>query len=489
MIMRLLRKLRSINPWHFIWIIILVAEVFTFILNSLQSYIRWGYLSWELIEIGTIDAFVVSVLASPIIIFSMKAANEKLKQDIAERRQMANQLSEYRDHLEELVEQRTKELSAVNEQLQQSQKMEAVGLLAGGIAHEFNNILATIKGSMHLCMKKLQPDNPVMKHAEQIRSSINRASSLSQDLLTFSRKQTITLRPVDFNEVIHKAAKMLSQLIGEHIELAMPSNGGQLTVMADRNQIEQVLLNLATNARDAMPEGGKLSIQTDRVEIDEGFQKEHGFGAFGKYVLLTVSDTGVGMEEEIKGKIYEPFFTTKALGKGSGLGLAVTYGIVKQHSGFIDVETTPGNGTTFRVYIPAVEARAVPSPSRNIAPPTGGSETILLAEDDADTRGTMSEVLQLSGYTVIEAGDGEEAVRAFTENSSRIDLVFLDVRMPRRNGREVYEEIKKVSPATSVLFMSGYTKDIIDSQGIIEEKLNFISKAASPEEILNRVCV
>jgi CheY-like chemotaxis protein len=258
------------------------------------------------------------------------------------------------------------------------------------------------------------------------------------------------------------------------------------TVMADRNRWNRSL-NLATNARDAMPGGGKLSIQTDLMEMDEGFQKEHGYGTPGTYVLLTVSDTGVGMEEEIKGKIYEPFFTTKALGKGSGLGLAVTYGIVKQHSGFIDVETTPGNGTTFRVYIPAVEARAVPSPSRNIAPPTGGRETILLAEDDADTRETMSEVLQLSGYTVIEAGDGEEAVRAFMEKKDQIDLAFLDVRMPKKNGKEVYEEIKKESPSTVVLFMSGYTKDIIDSQGIIEEKLNFISKAATPEEILRKI--
>jgi signal transduction histidine kinase len=295
-----------------------------------------------------------------------------IDRDITGRKQMERLLSEYRDHLEELVARRTKELAAVNEQLQQSQKMEAVGLLAGGIAHDFSNILTTIKGSVYLMHKNLDRSSPLMKYVEQVITSINKANNLSQSLLAFSRKQTITLRPVDFNGIIQRGTNLLSQLIGEHIELNMILTDRNPTVMADINQIEQILLNLATNARDAMPEGGKLSIQTDLMGIDEGFQKEHGYGTPGTYVLLTVSDTGVGMEEEIKGKIYEPFFTTKVLGKGSGLGLAVTYGIVKQHNGFIDVETAPGKGTTFRIYIPAAEAKAVRPESRQTPSAAGG---------------------------------------------------------------------------------------------------------------------
>ena len=417
----------------------------------------------------------------------LSTAIDNLNDEIKERRRAEEELGEYRAHLEEMVEQRTQELAVLNQQLQQSQKMEAVGLLAGGIAHEFNNILTTIKGSMHLILKKLQADSPVMKYTEQITSSINKASSLSQDLLAFSRKQTITLRPMDFNGIIHMGTKLLSRIIGEHIEMTVILTDKNPTVMADINQMEQVLLNLATNARDAMPDGGKLTILTEIIQMNEEFKKEHGYGVSGKYVLLSVSDTGTGMEEEIKGKIYEPFFTTKELGKGSGLGLAVTYGIVKQHSGFIDAETAPGKGTTFKVYIPAVEAKAVQPESLHIPPATGGRETILLAEDDTDTRETMSEVLEMSGYTVIAVENGEEAVRIFMEKKDLIDLVFLDVRMPKRNGREVYEEIRKASPETAVLFMSGYTKDIIDSQGIIEEKLNFISKTATPEEILKKI--
>jgi CheY-like chemotaxis protein len=235
-----------------------------------------------------------------------------------------------------------------------------------------------------------------------------------------------------------------------------------------------------------MPDGGKLTIRTEIIEMDEKFTREHGYGIPGRYVLLSVSDTGTGMSDEIKRRIYEPFFTTKELGEGSGLGLAVTYGIVSQHNGFIDVETSPGKGTTFKIYLPVAEARAAQPESREMAAATGGRETILLAEDDTDTRETMSEVLRLSGYTVIAAGDGEEALEVFMEKKDQIDLAFLDVWMPKKNGREVYDEIRKASPETAVLFISGYTKDIIDSQGIIKEKLNFISKAVTPEEILRK---
>lgn len=407
--------------------------------------------------------------------------------DITGRKKAEDELKKYRDHLEEIVEERTRELSALNDQLRQSQKLEAVGLLAGGIAHDFSNILTTIKGSMHIIKKKLESDSPLMKYAGQVLLSVGKASNLTQSLLAFSRKQTISLKPLDFNETVRSSAKLLSQLIGEHIELNITLTDRNPTIMADSSQIEQILLNLATNARDAMPKGGTLTVQTELIEMDEEFRNKHGYGAAGQYVLLTVSDTGTGIDEETKEKIFEPFFTTKELNKGSGLGLAVTYGIVKQHGGYIDVETLPRQGTTFRIYIPLVETKALRDESPDVASDAGGGETILLAEDDAAAREIMAEVLRMSGYKVIEALDGEDAVRQFLGEKDEVDLVLLDVRMPRKDGREVYEEIIKASPDTAVLFISGYTKDIIDSQRIVEQGLHFISKTASPEEILTKI--
>ena len=293
--------------------------------------------------------------------------------DVTERNIAERELTKYRDHLEELVAQRTKEISVLNDQLRQSQKLEAVGILAGGIAHEFSNILTTMKGSMYLMEKKLSEDSPVIKYAEQVLSSINKATTLSQGLLTFSRKQKISMRPVHFNEVIRHIGKMLTQLIGEDIELSMMLCDKTPSVMADMNQIEQVLINLATNARDAMPTGGRLTISTDVMMIDEDFKKQYGYGVTGEYVALTVSDSGTGMEEAIRKKIFEPFFTTKVVGKGSGLGLAVTYGIVKQHNGFIEVESVPGEGTTFKIYFPTVEAEVIQPLGRDRHLVTGGS--------------------------------------------------------------------------------------------------------------------
>jgi two-component system cell cycle sensor histidine kinase/response regulator CckA len=403
--------------------------------------------------------------------------------DITLRKQTETELEKYRNQLEELVEQRTKELSVLNDQLRQSQKLEAVGLLAGGISHEFSNILATLKGSMYLMRKKLPEDNTLKRYAGQVSASINKANSLTQGLLAFSRKQTISLKPLHFNEIVRHMGKMLTQLIGEDIELAVILTDKDPTVMADRNQIEQVLVNLATNARDAMPDGGRLTMATEVMNIDETFIERRGFGIPGEYAVLTVADSGTGMEEAI----FEPFFTTKAVGKGSGLGLAVTYGIVKQHSGYIDVKSAPGEGSTFEVYLPTVEEEVLQATGKEKLPAKGGAETILLAEDDKNAREIMGEILRMTGYTVLEAEDGEEAIRVFTENRERIQLAFLDVRMPKKNGRVAYEEIKRMRPQVKSLLMSGYTDEIIDSQGILEEGINFISKAALPDEILRKI--
>jgi PAS domain S-box-containing protein len=407
--------------------------------------------------------------------------------DITDRKKAEDELKNHREHLEELVAQRTKELSALNDQLRQSQKLEAIGVLAGGVAHEFSNILATMKGAAYLIQKKLPGDSPAMKYAEQLLSSIGKANNLSQGLLTFSRKQTISLRPLHFNEAIRTITRLVAQLIGEHIELTLKLADRDITVMADANQIEQVLVNLVTNARDSMPDGGKLTIRTDIMRMDEEFIKAHGYGIPGEYAVLTIADTGIGMEEGVKQNIFQPFFTTKSVGKGSGLGLAVTYGIVKQHNGFIDAASFPGEGTTFTIYLPVVEAEVVQDQGGDSSPVKPGVETILLAEDDPDTREIMSELLEMSGYIVLVAGDGEEAISVFWANKDRIQLVLVDVRMPKKNGRAVYEEIKKAHPGMKILFISGYTADIIDSHGIREEGLNFISKTAKPEEILTKI--
>ncbi|MBI5102240.1 MAG: response regulator [Nitrospirae bacterium] len=375
----------------------------------------------------------------------------------------------------------------LEEQLRHAQKMEAVGILAGGVAHEFNNILTTIKGSAYIIEKKLSDDPSLNKYSRQITESINKASSLAQGLLAFSRKQAIALRPHNLNNIVLRVEPLIRELIGEDILLSMDLGDRVPAIMADGGQIEQVLINLAANAKDAMQKGGRLDIRTDVVEITEAFLKERAFGAPGKYAMVLVSDTGTGMTDDIKDKIFQPFFTTKELGKGTGLGLSIVYGIIRQHNGFIDVETGSDEGTTFRIYIPAVES-AVDEPSVQSRPDVaGGRETVLLAEDDEDARKIMSEVLRFEGYTVLDAIDGTDAIRVLLENKDRIDLALLDVRMPNKDGTKVYDEIKTRFPHIRTLFMSGYTADVIESSEFSRLGLNFISKSATPEEILFKI--
>lgn len=403
------------------------------------------------------------------------------------------ELIKYRDHLEELVARRTEELNVTNDQLRQAQKLEAVGLLAGGIAHDFNNILTTIKGAVYILNKKIDEASPLAKYPEQILSSIKKATDLAQSLLAFSRKQTITLSRLDLNELINDSVTLLHGLVGEHIEIVLALDKNLPLIMADRNQIQQVLINLAVNARDAMSKGGILTIRTGLIEIDEIFKMKKGFGNLGGHVLLEVSDTGPGIEEKIRGKIFEPFFTTKGVGEGSGLGLSVTYGIVKQHNGFIDFESISNKGTTFSIYLPSAKSGDYPLGNQEPVSVKGATDTIketktiMFAEDDGSVRRILSDVLRTEGYNIIEAKDGVEAIKLFADNLSNIDLAILDVRMPEKNGREVYDEIKRLKSETPVLFVSGYTEDIIKTDGILREGLNFIPKSATPEELLNKI--
>jgi two-component system cell cycle sensor histidine kinase/response regulator CckA len=371
-------------------------------------------------------------------------------------------------------------------QLLQAQKMEAIGTLAGGVAHDFNNILMAVIGYSNLLQMKMDTDDPLKLYVDQILASSQKATNLTRSLLAFSRKQAIELKPLKMPTILKGIEKLLRRLLPEDIELRIISSAPDTIIMADIGQMDQVLLNLATNARDAMPKGGRLTVETKEVELDNRFKKVHRFGEPGRYALVSVTDTGIGMDERTKAKIFEPFFTTKEVGKGTGLGLAIVYGIIKQHDGYVTVTSEPGQGTTFQIYLRAVkvkvqEATDVPVPIR------GGTETILLAEDNKDLRGLMREVLTGEGYAVIEAGDGEDGLYRFMEQKDGISLLILDVVMPKKDGKEVYEEICKVKPDIKTIFVSGHTGDVVIEKGVRDGAFDFISKPVSPSELLQKV--
>jgi PAS domain S-box-containing protein len=379
------------------------------------------------------------------------------------------------------------ERKRLEEQLRHSQKMEAIGTLAGGVAHDFNNILTAIIGYGSLIQMKIDPASPLRSSVDQILASTERAANLTQRLLTFSRKQNAVLKPVDLNVVVGRVDSLLGRLIGEDIEIKLHLHPAGLTVQVDAGQIEQVLMNLVTNARDAMPRGGVLSLATEAIAIDESFIRAHGYGKVGPYVLLKVSDTGQGMDRETQKRIFDPFFTTKEVGKGTGLGLAIVYGIIKQHNGFINVYSEPKVGTTFKLYFPLLGA-AVEEPAGKIYhEPRNGSAVILVAEDDADVRQLTRTVLENFGYTVIEAVDGEDAVRQFTGHQDVVQLLLLDVIMPRMNGKEACEEIRLLKPDVKVIFTSGYPAEVIRQKGVLDESDLFLFKPASPRETLRMV--
>lgn len=379
------------------------------------------------------------------------------------------------------------ERKKLEEQLFHAQKMEAVGQLAGGIAHDFNNILSAIIGYGSILQMRIKQGDPLRHHIDQILASADRAAKLTRGLLSFSRKQIINPKPLKLNEVVEKARHLLTRLVGENIELKTILSGADPTVLADAGQLEQVLMNLATNARDVMPDNGILLLETDTVELGEAFVKEHPYGKPGKYALLSMTDSGSGMDEQTRARIFEPFFTTKGIGKGTGLGLAIVYGIIKQHKGHIRVHSEPGSGTTFNIYLPVIQAKVEkkePAPEEDAI---GGNETILVAEDDATVRKLVVTVLRSFGYTVIEAADGVEAVARFAEHAGSIDLVLTDTIMPGKNGREAYGEMQKIRQEVPALFTSGHSREVLSKKGLIDEDPDFILKPVTPRELLRRV--
>jgi CheY-like chemotaxis protein len=367
--------------------------------------------------------------------------------------------------------------------------MESIGTLAGGVAHDFNNILTVIVGLGQITLMKMTDNDPYRSHIGGILEAAERATHLTKELLLFSRKQQSERRPVDLNDIVAKMEKFLHRIIGEDIALKQVPHGSPLPVLADSNQLEQVLMNLAVNARDAMPQGGEFVLWTEETVLDEDFVATHGYGQPGAYALLSVSDDGTGMDKATQERIFEPFFSTKVVGKGTGLGLSVVYGIIKQHDGFITVYSEPGQGSTFSIYLPLTTTARQERESRveEEQPVVGGTETILLAEDNDLVRDLLTNVLTEAGYTVIVAVDGVEAVRKFRENAGSIQLLLFDLIMPKMNGKETADEIHKLRPELEAIFASGYSPDIVQQKTFLDDRSHLISKPVSPRELLKKV--
>ncbi|HET6420178.1 MAG TPA: PAS domain S-box protein, partial [Geobacteraceae bacterium] len=421
--------------------------------------------------------------------------------DITERMQAEEALRLAHDELEKRVSERTGELARAVEALQaeiaerrkleqqllHSQKMESIGVLAGGVAHDFNNMLNAIYGYGEIIRDNVTGYDELVKDSiDQVLKAAARAAELTRGLLAFSRKQVTNPKPVYIDDVIANTGKIIRRVIGEDIEFVTEFLDRELLVMADTGQMEQVLMNLTTNARDAMPNGGRLSISACRTEVENGAETLYDLQAPGGYALISVADTGTGIEGDSLGKLFDPFYTTKEVGRGTGLGLSIVYGIVKQHNGSVLVISEPGKGTAVNIRLPLIEGTAAEEEEKTADPLDGGTETLLLAEDEEIVRSLLKTILERSGYRVILAADGKEAVAKFREHDD-ISLVLSDMIMPGKNGREILEEIRSIKPRIGVIFISGYSADILPKKGIREEGIEFITKPVRKDELLRKI--
>ena len=380
------------------------------------------------------------------------------------------------------------EREQLERQLRQSQKMQAVGQLAGGVAHDFNNLLAAIIGYAEIGLGELPADSPIRDDLTEIHTAARRAEALTRQLLAFSRQQLLDVQAVGLNELVLDTERMLSRTLGEDIELVTDLAPEPCTVRADPTQLQEVIINLAVNARDAMPDGGTLTIATRATALDAAAARSHAELEPGPYVDLTVRDTGHGIDEETLARIFEPFFTTKDVGKGTGLGLSTTYGLVKQHGGAIAVESQPGQGATFRILLPRIDAEPEPPAERAREPAAGrGEHTILLAEDEEAVRGMARLALTKHGYTVLAAADGVEALELADAHDGDIDLLLADVVMPRMGGKELADRIVARHPAIRILFMSGYTTDVISKHGVGHPAAQVLQKPFHVDTLVRRV--
>jgi len=362
-----------------------------------------------------------------------------------------------------------------------------VGHLAGGVAHDFNNILTAIIGYGNLLRLKLPPESPLRDFVEQLLTASDKAANLTRSLLAFSRKQVMSLVPLDINEIVKGMKKMLDSIIGEDIDFNVKTADRDLIVTCDKGQIEHVLINLATNARDAMPHGGSLTITTEESLIDESFVQVHGQGVVGSYAVLSVRDTGKGMDKTTQQRIFDPFFTTKVVGKGTGLGLAMVYGTINQHNGFITVSSESGKGSVFNIYLPLAQTKGQAHQQKSPDQLYSGNETILLVEDDTAVRIVTKALLEDLGYAVIEAVDGEHAMRLFRENADKIQLVISDIIMPGINGKDMLIGLRKIRADVKLLFISGYAADILEEKGFERENINLVSKPLRPDVLSKKI--
>ena len=445
--------------------------------RQLDAMVRWGRsLIWGISLVGVA---VLSLALLPLF-------RQLSRHEVAQARRLEQEA--YARRLERDVAERTQALEATQSQLLQAQKMEAVGQLAGGIAHDFNNLLTVITGRAELLLGRLADRDPARPGVELIRRTADRAAALTRQLLAFSRKQILQPVNVDLNTVAARNEPMLQRLIGEHVTIATTLDPSLGTVSADPTQLYQVIVNLAVNARDAMPGGGRIALSTANVEFDDADARRHPGLQPGRYVMLAVADTGTGMDALTQAHIFDPFFTTKEPGKGTGLGLSTVYGIVKQSGGYIQVDSQPGRGATFRIYLPRIEAPA-PAPVVTPAPqaPDRGTESIVIVEDEGELRALAQEVLEAQGYTVLSARDPEEALRLLDEFGGPIHLLLTDVVMPGMSGRELANRLAPGRPDMKVLYMSGYTDDAILHHGVLDPGLAFMPKPFTPAALASKV--
>jgi len=481
--------------------------------HAMEVWTLWNPTYWlsGVVKAFTAVASVVTALALAKIVPDalalpspqlLRKTNSELQRQIVERLRAEEALQRVNQQLEERVQARTGELSRANEELRvqmeereraeeglrQSQRMEAVGRLAGGVAHDFNNLLTAILGYGSLLASRFAPDASGREEVDEILRASERAATLTQQLLAFSRKQVLEPVVLDVNDLVRNLEKMLRRLIGEDLELATGLDPSAGKVRADPGQLEQVIMNLVVNARDAMPHGGRLTIETANTDLDEAYAQRHASVRPGRYVMVAVSDTGTGMNAETQARIFEPFFTTKEKGKGTGLGLSTVYGIVKQSEGNIWVYSEPGKGTTFKIYLPRVEESAPAAPPRSSdSVLTAGTETILIVEDEPAIRGLSRQVLERHGYRVLEAGDGESALELVRTHPEPIHLLLTDLVMPDMGGTELASRLEDGHPTIRVLFMSGYTDDGVVRNGLLGPGRAFLQKPFTPAILLRKI--